>query len=32
VVRWIERVRAQPGFLAECHPYAIDPFSSGDLP
>jgi glutathione S-transferase len=32
VVRWIERVRAQPGFLAECHPYATDPFSSGDLP
>jgi glutathione S-transferase len=32
VVRWIERVRAQPGFLDQCHPYAIDPFSGGDLP
>jgi glutathione S-transferase len=32
VVRWIERVRAQDGFLATCHPYSIDPFSGGDLP
>jgi glutathione S-transferase len=32
ILRWIERVRAQPGFLAQCHPYAIDPFSGGDLP
>jgi glutathione S-transferase len=32
VVRWIERVRSQPGFLDECHPYSIDSFSSGDLP
>jgi glutathione S-transferase len=29
---WIERVRAQPGFLAEAHPYAIDPHSGNDLP
>jgi glutathione S-transferase len=28
---WIERVAAQPGFLAEVHPYAIDPHSGGDL-
>ena len=32
VLAWIERVRAQPGFLAACHPYSIDPFSSGELP
>lgn len=32
VCRWIERVRAQPGFLATCYPYSIDPFSAGDLP
>jgi glutathione S-transferase len=32
VLRWIERVRAQPGFLGQCHPYAIDPYSGGDLP
>lgn len=32
VVRWIERVRAQDGFLATRHPYSIDPFSAGDLP
>jgi glutathione S-transferase len=32
VLRWIERVREQPGFLAQCYPYSIDPFSSGDLP
>jgi glutathione S-transferase len=29
---WIERVQAQEGFLAACHPYSIDPFSGGDLP
>lgn len=29
---WIERVRAQPGFLSETFPYAIDPNSSRDLP
>ncbi len=32
VVRWIERVREQPGFLAEVHPYSIDPHSSRELP
>jgi glutathione S-transferase len=32
VLAWIERVRSQPGFLATCHPYSIDPFSSGELP
>jgi glutathione S-transferase len=28
---WIARVRAQPGFLAEMHPYSIDPHSSREL-
>jgi len=28
---WIVRVRAQPGFLDEVHPYSIDPHSSGEL-
>lgn len=32
VCAWIERVRAQPGFLDEHHPYSIDPHSSGELP
>jgi glutathione S-transferase len=32
VLAWIDRVRAQPGFLATCHPYSIDPFSRGELP
>ena len=32
VVAWIARVRSQRGFLAEVHPYAIDPHSSGELP
>jgi glutathione S-transferase len=32
VVRWIARVRAQPGFLGTVYPYSIDPFSGGDLP
>lgn len=32
VVRWIERVRRQPGFLAEVYPYSIDPFSIRELP
>lgn len=32
IVRWIERVRRQPGFLAEVHPYSIDPYSSRELP
>jgi glutathione S-transferase len=30
-VRWLERVRAQPGHLAEIHPYSIDPHSSREL-
>jgi len=29
---WIERVRAQPGFLDQHHPYSIDPHSSRELP
>jgi glutathione S-transferase len=29
---WVARVEAQPGFLAEMHPYAIDPHSSRELP
>jgi glutathione S-transferase len=32
VCAWIDRVRAQPGFLDEHHPYAIDPHSSRELP
>lgn len=28
---WIARVEAQPGFLAEMHPYSIDPHSSKEL-
>ena len=32
VVAWIERVRAQPRFLATTHPYSIDPHSGGELP
>ncbi|WP_426165216.1 glutathione S-transferase family protein [Pseudoduganella sp. R-34] len=32
VCAWIERVRAQPGFLDEHYPYSIDPHSSGELP
>jgi glutathione S-transferase len=28
---WIARVRAQPGFLAETHPYSIDPHSGREL-
>jgi glutathione S-transferase len=32
LLAWIERVRSQPGFDGTCHPYSIDPFSSGDLP
>ncbi len=30
--RWIERVQSQPGFLAEMHPYSIDPHSANELP
>lgn len=29
---WIERVRTQPGFLPEIHPYSIDPHSHKELP
>ena len=29
---WIDRVRAQPGFLDTTHPYSIDPHSSRELP
>ena len=30
--RWLERVRAQPGHLAETYPYSIDPHSTRELP
>ncbi|HEV8692614.1 MAG TPA: glutathione S-transferase family protein [Lysobacter sp.] len=29
---WVARVEAQPGFLAEMHPYSMDPHSVGELP
>jgi glutathione S-transferase len=29
---WTHRVQLQPGFLAEAHPYSIDPHSAGELP
>lgn len=29
---WIERVQSQPGFLAEVHPYSIDPHARNELP
>ena len=29
---WVTRVAAQPGFLAETFPYALDPFSRRELP
>jgi glutathione S-transferase len=29
---WVARVEAQPGFLAQMHPYSIDPHSIGELP
>lgn len=32
VVRWVDRVRSQPGFLETVYPYSIDPFSGGELP
>ena len=32
VVRWIGRVREQPGFLDVIHPYSIDPHSVHELP
>jgi glutathione S-transferase len=31
VLAWIARVEAQPGFLAEMHPYSIDPHSAKEL-
>jgi len=31
VVRWIDRVRSQDGFLAKTYPYSIDPHSVGEL-
>ena len=32
IVAWIDRVRAQPGFLETTYPYSIDPHSAGELP
>ena len=32
VGRWLDRVRAQPGFLPQTYPYAIDPHSTAELP
>jgi glutathione S-transferase len=29
---WVERVRAQPGFLSVTYPYSIDPHSGRELP
>ena len=29
--RWVERVEGSPGFVADIHPYSIDPRSSGEL-
>jgi glutathione S-transferase len=29
---WIERVKAQPGFFGEVHPYSIDPHATRELP
>ncbi|MGH8171684.1 MAG: glutathione S-transferase family protein [Rhodanobacteraceae bacterium] len=29
---WIARVKAQPGFLDEVHPYSIDAYSGNELP
>jgi glutathione S-transferase len=31
LVRWIERVRAQPRFLAEVFPYSLDPHSGREM-
>lgn len=31
VATWIGRMRSEPGFLAEMHPYSIDPHSSLEL-
>ena len=32
ITRWIGDVHAQPRFLAEVHPYSIDPYSTLELP
>jgi len=32
ILRWIARVRAQPRFLGEVHPYSIDSHSTRELP
>lgn len=32
VCAWIDRVKAQPGFLETTYPYSIDPSSGGELP
>jgi glutathione S-transferase len=32
VLTWVKRIRAQPRFLGEVHPYSIDPHSHKDLP
>lgn len=32
VAAWIARVRVQPGFLDQVHPYSIDPHSGSELP
>ena len=32
IMRWIDAVRSQPGFLQETHPYATDPHSHRELP
>jgi glutathione S-transferase len=29
---WIARMQAQPGFLAQVHPYSLDPHSGNELP
>lgn len=31
-LEWVQRVRAQPGFVDEIHPYSIDPHSHKELP
>ena len=31
VSEWVERVRTQPGFLDEVHPYSLDPSSGNEL-
>ena len=31
IIKWIERVSSQDGFLAEIFPYSLDPYSVGEL-